>query len=237
MAGEEAEASPFELVASTVGDETSAADPWVQAITMPTGTSKLVVDVMCVMNVSADATSDTLDPGGADDALSIVIEHNGGAPGISSTNPAIASSIWRLYDADMSATGGVDASAAITASSVGFRHLFMYHGALQSVEGALYNASGYPSAQPASLTKSAGTFAAGSHVYGFTAWTPSQAMDGGYPTGDALTVVRADVPIGALRFWLYSGVLGGAQATVTFTSKPTFGTSYRIAGIFVVEPA
>lgn len=229
MAGEEAEASPFEEVSSTSANHSSASTTWDDTITVPTGTSRLILDILGITSLSAQASSDVLDPGGAADALTKIVDSDDVSGG-----GTVEDTLWQLAEADIDASGSATLRATISVSDTGFRRILILRGASSTIESAVEDYGDNAGSRTTTLTRSSGSFPTGSRVYVFVHSSPAHGGTSGF-SGTATLVENVTIDN---NLWIWGeATLGAPSASVTVTYDPDYGVSEWIQGIFVVEPA
>lgn len=216
----------IELLSSTPSDHAStAADPWDATIAIPTGTGRVLLDILMPLDLNTGVT-DKLDPGVVDDDLT---QQDFVAQGVSRLE------CWRLLDAAITASGSKILRYDASASTRGFRQIIILRGAAQTISIGKIAASSTSSNINVSVTRASGSFPIGSMVFAFLAG--DGAAQTVTVTGDAALVRTLSAPNPDATFYYATGTLATAKATVTVGFDPQFNIVARAEMVVVVEPA
>lgn len=204
-------------------NSTDTADPWDDDVTVPTGSNRVLLDLMGVSNPGVH--TGRLDPAGDNIALTPL---TGSPAGAGATDENALGFV--LVEASFPGTNGTKNLRCDWASSHrGGRRVIFLRNAAQTVESAGNSITG--GALTVSLTRSSGTFPTGSRVY---ACMYAQSTGTYTITGNVTEVVDVDITTDNDSWAFAAGTLGSATATVTATFTRDAGGSIRKGGIIAV---
>lgn len=203
-----------------------SADPIQDTISIPAGSNRVLLDLFGLTN--PEPYDDRLNPSGANTLLTEIT----GSPQNVSVGADEYALGFRLMEADFPSPGSNTLSLNVAAGRTCARRVIILSGASQTIHSAgnKHNASG---ALTVSVTRSSGTFPAGSRIY---SCLMSQSTGTYGVTGD---VSEVDDILQVNDRWVFAaGTVASPVATVNaIFTRDVSATVRKQALIMVVEPA
>lgn len=211
--------------------DTTAADPWDDTVTIPSGSNRILLDFIGVQD--PQTTTSTLDP--ASENITLTQDTNSPAAASVSDENVL---LFRLLEASFGTTGAKTLRANLIGARVGRRRVVILSGASQT----LFSAKGTTTVIglfTVTCSRGAGTFPAGSRVYAAAFF---QQGAGNITVGGDVTELDDEAVASATSSlqdkWTFAtGILTAAQASVNATFQLASDTGRRKQAIVVVvEP-